>query len=70
MLGPSERLARRLSRDGEPEPVHLEESDTNFAVTWAGPYRIKGAAFIYSEHGSGRVTTILATLRTGSPSLG
>jgi hypothetical protein len=59
LLDPSERLATRLARDGEPEPVHIEESDTNFTVAWTGHYRIKGAAFIYSDHASGRVTTIL-----------
>jgi len=59
LLDPSERLATRLAREGEPEPVHLEESDTNFAVAWTGHYRIKGAAFIYREHASGGVATIL-----------
>ena len=59
LLDPSERLATRLARDGEPEPVHIEESDTNFAVARTGHYRIKGAAFIYGDHASGRVTTIL-----------
>jgi len=48
-----------LARDGEPEPVHIEETDTNFAVAWTGHYRIKGAAFIYDEPNSGRVTSIL-----------
>ncbi len=59
LLDPSERLATRLARDGEPEPVHIEESDTNFAVAWTGHYRIKNAAFIYGDHASGRGTTIL-----------
>jgi hypothetical protein len=59
LLDPSERLATRLAREGEPEPVHIEESDTNLAVAWTGYYRIKDAAFIYRAHASGRVTTIL-----------
>jgi hypothetical protein len=59
LLDPSERLATRLARDGEPEPVHIEETETNFAVAWTGPYRIDGAAFIYSDRISGRVFTIL-----------
>ena len=58
LLDLSERLATRLAREGEPEPVHIEESDTNFAVAWTGYYRIKAAAFIYREHASGRVATI------------
>jgi hypothetical protein len=59
LLDPSERLATRLAHDGEPEPVVIEETDTNFAVAWTGHYRIKGTAFIYRDHASGRVTTIL-----------
>lgn len=59
LLDPSERLATRLARDGEPEPVHIEETEANFAVAWTGHYRIDGAAFIYSDRISGRVFTIL-----------
>ena len=49
----------RLARDGAPEPVHIEETEANFAVAWTGHYRIDGAAFIYSDRISGRVFTIL-----------
>ena len=59
LLDPSERLAARLARDGEPEPVHIEDPETSFAVAWTGHYRINGAAFIYSDRISGRVVTIL-----------
>ncbi len=59
LLDPSERLAVRLARNGDPEPVHIEETDTNFAVAWTGDYRISGAAFIYTERASGRVITIV-----------
>src|SRR6516225_474888 len=59
LLDPSEQLAARLARDGDPEPVHLEETDGNFTVTWTGHYRIGGAAFIYRDRASGRVVTIL-----------
>jgi hypothetical protein len=59
LLDPSERLAARLARDGEPEPVHIEDTETSFAVAWTGHYRINGAAFIYSDRISGRVFTIL-----------
>lgn len=46
MLDPSEQLAARLARDGDPEPIDFEETDTNFAIGWTGHYRINGAAFI------------------------
>ena len=59
LLDPSERLAARLARDGDPQPVHIEETDSNFAVAWTGHYRINGAAFIYSDRASGRVITLL-----------
>jgi hypothetical protein len=59
LLDPSERLAARLARDGDSEPVHIEETDTNFAVAWTGHYRVNGAAFIYSDRASGRVITLL-----------
>ncbi len=59
LLDPSERLAARVACDGDPEPVHIEETDTNFAVAWTGHYRINGTAFIYSDRISGRVFTIL-----------
>jgi hypothetical protein len=37
--GPREggdRLAARLARDGESEPIHIEDSDTTFAICWKG----------------------------------
>lgn len=59
LLDPSEQLAVRLARDGDPEPVQIEETDRNFTVAWTGNYRINGAAFIYSDRASGHVVTIL-----------
>ena len=59
LLDPADRLAARLARDGESEPIHIEETDTTFAIGWKGHYRIEGAAFIYVDRDSGRVTTIL-----------
>src|SRR5207302_10552614 len=58
-LDPADRLAARLARDGESEPIHIEESDTTFAIGWKGRYRIDGPAFVYSDHDTGRVATIL-----------
>jgi hypothetical protein len=59
LLDRSDRLAARLARDGETEPVHIEETDTAFTIGWKGRYRIDGPAFVYSDRESGRVVTIL-----------
>jgi hypothetical protein len=59
LLDPADRLAARLARDGESEPIHIEETDSTFAIGWKGRYRIEGPAFAYSDNDSGRVTTIL-----------
>ena len=59
MLDPSDQLAPRLARDGDPEPVHIEENDSSFVVDWKGDYRIEGPAFIYSDRQTRRVSTIL-----------
>ena len=59
LLDPSNQLAARLARDGDPEPVHIEENDTSFVIDWKGNYRIEGPAFIYSDRQTRRVSTIL-----------
>ena len=59
LLDPSDQLAVRLARDGDPEPVHIEENDSSFAIDWKGAYRIEGPAFIYSDRQTRRVSTIL-----------
>jgi hypothetical protein len=59
LLDPTDRLAARLARNGESEPIHIEETDTTFAIGWKGRYRIDGPAFVYSDHDTGRVATIL-----------
>src|ERR1700722_5371045 len=59
LLDRSDLLAWRLARDGESEPVHIEDTDTAFAVGWKGHYRIDGPAFVYSDRESGQVVTIL-----------
>ena len=55
----ADQLAARLAREGEVEPVHIEETDTTFAIGWKGRYRIEGAAFVYSDQDTGRIATIL-----------
>ena len=59
LLDPEDHLAARLARDGDPEEVYFEETDTRFAIGWKGKYRINGDAFIYIDRDSGRIVTIL-----------
>ena len=59
MLDPSDQLATPIARDGDALSVHIEDTDTKFAVGWQGSYRIDGAAFVYWDKDSGNVRTIL-----------
>ena len=59
LLDPADHLAARLARDGDPEPIYFEETDTNFAIGWKGNYRIDSDVFIYIDKDSGRIVTIL-----------
>jgi hypothetical protein len=65
LLDPADHLATRLARDGDPEDVYFEETDTTFAIGWKGNYKIDGQAFIYIDSDTARVVTILGypTLR-------
>jgi hypothetical protein len=58
MLDPSEQLTVRLASDGDPEPVHIEDTETSFTVAWTGQYRIVGPAFLYTDRDSRRLTTM------------
>ncbi len=59
VLDPADHFATRLARDGDPLPVHIEDTDTTFTIAWHGQYRIEGDAFVYADRASGRVFTIL-----------
>ena len=59
MLDRSDRLAARLAREGDPEPIDLQETETHFTIGWKGHYRIDGGAFLYTDRGSGRVVATL-----------
>jgi hypothetical protein len=59
LLDPADHLAARLARGGDPEPIHLEEIDTNFAIGWKGNYRVDGDAFVFIDNDSARIVTIL-----------
>ncbi|MBV9644672.1 MAG: hypothetical protein JO334_13990 [Verrucomicrobia bacterium] len=38
MLDPTDQLAARLARDGDPESIDFQESETHFAIRWKGTY--------------------------------
>jgi hypothetical protein len=59
LLDAEDHLACRLARDGDPQDVYFEETESRFAIGWQGQYRIDGDAFVYIEKDSGRVITIL-----------
>jgi hypothetical protein len=59
LLDAEDQLAAQLARDGDPEDIHFEETDTRFAIGWKCKYRIDGDAFVYIDQDSGRVVTIL-----------
>ena len=59
LLDPSDRLAARLARDGDPESIAFEETDAGFQIAWPGSYRLDGPAFVYTDRQSRRVSTII-----------
>ena len=59
LLDPEDHLAARLARDGDPEDVYFEETDTNFAIGWNGNYRIDGDAFVYVDRTPAASSAIL-----------
>jgi hypothetical protein len=59
LLDPADHLAARLARDGDPEHVHFEETDSSFAIGWKGNYQIDGDAFVFVDRDTARITTIL-----------
>ncbi len=59
LLDPADHLAARLARDGDPKSIHVEETETNFAIGWKGNYHIDGNAFVYVDRDSDRLVAIL-----------
>ena len=59
LLDPADHLAARVARDGDPEHVHFEETDSNFAIGWTGNYQIDGDTFVFIDRDTARVSTIL-----------
>ena len=58
ILDPADQLAARLASDGDPLPVYIEETNTNYAIGWQGRYRIDGDAFVYEDNESRRLIAI------------
>jgi hypothetical protein len=59
LLDPADQLAARLARDGDPEDLYFEDSETRFAIGWTGNYRVVGDAFVYTDRDTRRALSIL-----------
>ena len=58
MLEPAEQLAARLALSADPLPVHIEETETSFAIGWQGRYHFDGDTFVYEDNRSLRLSAI------------
>ena len=58
LLDAVDHLAARLARAGDPEPIHIEDTDTTFAIEWKGQYHIELGTFVYLDGPTGRMTAI------------
>jgi hypothetical protein len=72
LLDKEDGLAAQLAPDGDPEPMHIEETDANSSIEWKGRYRIEGAAFVYVDRKTEGIRTILGypTQRMENPGRG
>ena len=59
LLDAEDGLAAPLALDGQPEPIHIEETDANFTIDWKGHYRIDGAAFVFVDRNTRAARAIL-----------
>jgi hypothetical protein len=59
LLDPADHLASRIARDGDPEAVYFEETQTSFAIGWKGNYQIDGDAFVFIDRDTASITTVL-----------
>src|SRR6201998_2652438 len=59
LLDKQDGLAAPLARDGDPEPILIEETAANFTIEWKGRYRIEGASFIFVDRKTRGTRTIL-----------
>ncbi|MDH3460447.1 MAG: hypothetical protein OEM00_05610 [Burkholderiaceae bacterium] len=58
ILEPADQLATRLAVGGDPLPVHIQETETNFAIGWQGHYQIDGDTFLWEDNDSRRLNII------------
>jgi hypothetical protein len=58
MLDPADHLATPIARQGTALSVHIQDTDRNFTVEWAGNYQIDGDLFLYREKDSGNTRAI------------
>ena len=58
ILDPADQLAARLAYDGDPIPLDIEETNTNYSIGWQGRYRIDANVFIYEDNKSRRLSSI------------
>ncbi|HUQ90439.1 MAG TPA: hypothetical protein VM120_02080 [Bryobacteraceae bacterium] len=49
LLDPADHLAARVARDGDPEDLYFEETDTSFAIGWKGNHQIHGDTFVFVD---------------------
>src|SRR5713101_415103 len=58
-LAPGPGRSPRRPSGGDPDPIHFEETDTNFAIGWKGNYSVDGDAFVFIDNDSARIVTFL-----------
>ena len=58
ILDPADQLATPIARQGTALSVHIQDTDRNFTVEWAGNYQIDGDLFLYREKDSGNTRAI------------
>lgn len=58
ILDPADQLAARLAYNGDPLPIDIEETSTNYSIGWQGRYRIDADAFIYQDNDSRALRSI------------
>src|SRR6202165_4255543 len=51
MLEPADQLAARLAAGGDPLPVHIEETETSYAIGWEGRNRTAGDMLLFQKNG-------------------
>ena len=60
LLDPADSPRRTRGADSDPEDIHFEETDTNFAIGSKGDSQIDGDALpVFIDRDTARVTTIL-----------